>query len=139
VSSVGFGDRRFINELQANQRQHWGKLLFHPAYGAYSLDDDKLDLRSKSCDDEGFIQSRHDASGGLGPVVHTLVSQLTGFVIGTAMNAGGAGDNSTVQELMRSVTGSNTVADIDFAEARLKIDRGMSLLMFCCNLECTLA
>jgi hypothetical protein len=122
------GDRRFLNELQANQRRHWGKLLFEPAYGSYSLDDDKLNVRSKSCDDEGLIQSRHDASGGLGPVVHTLVSQLTGFVIGTAMNAGGAGDNATVQELMRGVTGSNTVADVNCDEARLKIDRGCSFL-----------
>ncbi len=123
-------NRCFLNELQANTRRHWGRLLFHPQYGSYSLDDDKLNVRSKTCDDEGLVQARHDASGGLGPVVHTLVSQLTGFVIGTAMNAVGGGDNATVQELLRGVSGANTTADnMDCCEARLKIDRGKLVLV----------
>jgi hypothetical protein len=117
-------NRRFINELHANQRRHFGSLLFHPEYGSYPLDDDKLDMRSKQCENDMFVQQRHDASGGLGPVVHTMVSQLTGFAIGTGMNASGGGDIATVQELLRGMTGANTVTDIDCRNARLKIDRG---------------
>jgi hypothetical protein len=118
-------NRRFINELQSTQRMQWGKLLFHPEFGSYSLDDDKLDARSATCDDEGLVSSRHDSSGGLGPVVHTLVSQLTGFVIGTAMNAIGGGDGPTILELLRGIS------DIDAHEAiRLKLDRGYARKYF---------
>jgi hypothetical protein len=35
-------NRRFINELQSTQRMQWGKLLFHPEFGSYSLDDENL-------------------------------------------------------------------------------------------------
>ncbi len=66
-----------------------------------------------------------------------MVFQLTGFVIGTAMNAVGGGDNATVQELLRGVSSANTTADMDCREARLKIDRGkISLLTFHAS-ECT--
>jgi hypothetical protein len=77
-----------LNSFKAkdmNNRRFLTELLFHPSCESYSLDDDTLDARSATCDDEGLVSQRHDASGGLGPVVHTVVSQLTGFVIGTAI------------------------------------------------------
>jgi hypothetical protein len=66
-----------------------------------------------------------------------MVSQLTGFVIGTAMNAVGGGDNATVQELLRGVSGANTTADIDCREAKLKIDRGKVVRVMLHASHCT--
>jgi hypothetical protein len=46
------------------------------------------------------------------------------------MNAIGGGDGPTILELLRGVTGANTVSDIDAHEARLKVDRGYARIYF---------
>ncbi len=89
------------------QRLHYGSMLWYPAHSSISFDDDKKNIRSKMCADEGFIQKRHDSSGGLGPVVHTAADQLDHMVYGTATNMLNQGDHDCVHALLMGITGSN--------------------------------
>jgi hypothetical protein len=95
-----------VNRFMREQRLHYGSMLWYPAHSSISLDDDKKNIRSKMCVDEGFIQKRHDASGGLGPVVHTAADQLDHMVYGTATNMLNQGDHDCVQALLMDITGT---------------------------------
>ena len=68
-------------------------------------------VRSNSCIDEGLVQKRHDASGGLGPVVHTAADQLDHMVYGTATSMPGQGDIDCVKALLMDITGFNPAHD----------------------------
>ena len=116
--------RAALNAFLASSRKTWGSLFFSIEHGIYSTDDDKQKTRSLTCYDEGFVRKRHDVSGGYGPVMHMVVSQLLGNVLATGLNAQGGNDKNTLKQIYADITGADCVDDINLQGMQNDFDRG---------------
>lgn len=122
--SGSISKRAALNAFIASSRKTWGSIFLTTEFGIYSTDDDKQKSRSLLCKDEGFVRKRHDVSGGYGPVMHMVVSQLSGYVLGTGLNAQGGSDMSTLKQMYAEMSGHDCVDDLNLRGMQNEFDRG---------------
>ena len=122
-SSNSNRSRLGINNFLLASRKTWGSLFINE-WGVYSTDDDKQKSRSITCEDEGFVRKRHAASGGYGPVMHLVVSQLNGYILGGGLNMRGGSDRNMLKQIYADIHGVDCADDLDICGMQNEFDRG---------------